>query len=336
MSKPNATRRRVLRQLGTLGTMVGTALSGCIDDSSEESTPESTTERAASPESATPTEPSPTETNIDPLPDLGDRRYTDFAPNLTDFHAGKHRIVSSQPALASANRTAFGDAESTFANRWVRDVSGVPISDNYLNVWIGGTIGVVADIDKDEFIERLQAFPINRVGTHEDFELFEGTPNGISYQVLGVSSDMLFIVPTAETAYGLEIVEHLIDLQVGDQPSYYGADPSFEPLVDALPQGVFTRMLPKAAIEDPWDFKEHVDAIGETLLFDKERSPATGRTVYKFTEDVSNPLEQVKDYVEKNDYLELFPVTIPEISMPDPRTVVVEDRVDPERVFSAR
>lgn len=335
MSNPNTTRRQVVCKLGTLATVGGTALSGCIGESSEESTPEYTTERNVSPETATPTERPTTETQPEPLPDLGDRRYTDFAPRLTEFHAGKYKLVSSQPALASANRTAFGEAESTFGNRWVRHIRGVPISDNYLNVWIGNTVGVIADIDKNEFIERLEAFPMNCVGTYEDFELFEGTPNGISYQVLGVSSEMLFVVPTAETEYGLGIVEHLIDLQAGDQTSYYEADSSFEPVVDALPQGVFTRVLPKAAIEEPWGFKEHVEIIGETVRFDDDRSPATGRTVYKFTEDVSNPQEQVEDHVETNEFLELFPVSNPEVSMPTPQTVVVEDRVDPERVFSA-
>lgn len=330
MAPYTSSRRDWLRRIGASAAV---GLGGCLG----ESDPQADLQRSSSPAPTTAHEtstPEPTDWPIETPSTIGDQPYVPFSPvpEETSFPNG-YPLMSVQPAVAAANRVAFGDAFGRFMRRWGQNIGWSPLEKHDFTVWIQRTTAVIADFDQAAFKNHLERYPMENVSTYHDFDLYAGTVNGISHQVVGVGEGTIYTVSNHDTETGRNRIEYLIDLQRDAKESYFETTARLARLVDQLPQGVFTAVYPELEATNHW-LKDHdVAAMGETLLFDTDRSPATGRAVFQFPDSVNAPRENVDEILSDRDELVRLPLTDPVIREPADGMVAVEDAVDPEAVF---
>lgn len=316
-------RRKTLGSLGSLVTAGSVSFAGCIGDTESETETTSTST------------PTPTETATSTPSQLpSDDSFATLAPDPEVFGLEEsYLLTSTQPTVAVANADAFGDSGGSFRDMWIRTPRETSLSDTVLNVWIDSVMCVVGDIDREQRVSTFEAFQMEAVGEHRGFDLYEGTVNGLSKQVIAVGDEALLFETLAGENPGRERLEHLIDVRDGVTPGYLDVNSEADRVASLLPQGVFTRL---------YDGVNHFDGLlgsydvatgGESIVFERERQPATGVTVLNFEEGVRSPRDATARILSEASSFGRVPLTEPTITTVTDQTAVIESTVDPEVVF---
>lgn len=333
MAHDDPSRRQVLQGIGSVSTAVTGAIAGCLDIGNGSPGTDSGPDASSEWSDATDTGSEATMTHTDlPTPaSLSDRQYATFSGQPSEY-LNWYTMTSIQPTVLISNRWQFGKAYRAFIARWARTFGGAPFTNQTVTVWAGDIAAILGEFDPAEVREGMDLYPMEKHSTYREFTLYEGSMTGSSVEILAVNEDVLFLDPVRYEG-SAERIEHLIDLARDDATPHYESSSMFSEVVERLPQGAYTRVYPRLDRKDREILKYGVVGAGETLLFDAERSPATGLTVLQYEEATTDPRQQTERLLTERDSAMKFAISGPDIQTVDDRTVVVADTVDPEATF---
>lgn len=317
-----STRRDSLRRIGALAG--GSLLAGCSSQNT------SGTARATRTPSKTPppTEPSP------PILET-DRTYADVLPHPETLGTETPlQVTSTEPTTAAAHEAVFGENADRFASRWVETPRRTSIARTPLNVWIGTILCMIGDVHREEEIEDLERFRMDRLGSRGEFDLYEGSPNGISQQTIAISDRAMLVDKRGDRSGSVDRVTHLVDLLRGEVDPYHERHTPTQRLVRALPQGVFTRVDPAGRGLDRPMREAGIDGFGETLTVDRARDPAAGVTVLHSESPIDDPQERARELLDEHESFGRFRTTEAVVTTAETHVLAFEHSADPEVVFA--
>lgn len=342
----NRSRRDMLRTLGTASVGGLSVVAGCT--SGDKTTSDS--ERNQSPRTEPPVgadsgpthDETPTTqagTSSDPdagtpcqgRPSLSTRPYAAFAPRKK-FSGGRYypQSESSNLDAVRSHTDTLGLSGKEFASKLGGFIFSIPDGSSFVFSHGFGNV-VLGDFDRETAANQLSANAdlFKSKGSMQGYDLYT---DEYGSSLVAIGAGELFNVLYTGLRSGKKRLNHMLEIGRGDMLSYYHVDPEYWAVVKHLPQGVYTNVH-HGPIGNPDGLP--VNARGQTVLFDGDHDPATGRTVLRFERTVDDPVDFVRTYVEDNDRLWKQQFHDPEISAPSERTVVIDDRLDPAAIFES-